>query len=231
MSDLTFNKIAGAVLATGLAIFLLREVSDIVFHEEELEKPGYAIAVAETTGGETAGPELPPDWGTLIPAADLAVGKTVGAKCISCHTFEAGAANGTGPNLFGVMGKKPGAHPGFAYSPAMAEYAAAHPQWGWENLNEFLKAPGKHIPGTKMTFVGLKKVDDRVAMMAYLHSLGSSLPVPAPNPAPAPAAAEGEPVSVEATGEPLPGGPAGQPTSGPAQAPTETPAQTPATAH
>ena len=44
MSDLTFNKIAGAVLATGLAIFLLREVSAIVFEKEEPEKAGYAIA-------------------------------------------------------------------------------------------------------------------------------------------------------------------------------------------
>ncbi len=204
MSDLTFNKVAGAVLATGLAIFMLREVSGIVFHHDEPEKAGYAITVAEATGGAAAGPELPPDWGALIPVTSIDAGKAVAAKCVSCHTFDAGAANGTGPNLYGTMGKKPGTHAGFAYSAAMTEYASTHPQWSWDNLNEFLKAPQKHIPGSKMTFVGLKKTEDRVAMIAYLHSLGSTLAVPAPLPAEAPAApaedaaAEGEPTTVEA---------------------------------
>jgi cytochrome c len=232
VSDLTFNKIAGAVLATGLAIFFLREVSDVVFEKEPPEKPGYAITVAETTeGGATA--EAPIDWGTVLPVANIETGKGVAAKCVSCHTFESGAANGTGPNLFGVLGKKPGSHAGYAYSPAMVEHGNKVGKWDYEDLNQFLKAPQKHVAGTKMTFVGLKKPEDRIAMIAYLHSLGSSLPFPAPNPAAA-APAEGEAIPAEgatsasAPGQPLPGGPTGTPTSGAAQAPTETAPQTPA---
>ena len=239
MSDLTFNKIAGAVLATGLAVFLLREVSGVVFEKHPPEKPGYAIAVALEGEGGGAEAEAPIDWGTVLPVANIETGKGVSAKCASCHTFEAGGADGTGPNLFGVLGRKPGGKAGYGYSPAMTEYGAANAQWGFVNMDAFLKAPTKHVPGTKMTFVGLKKPEDRIAMIAYLHSLGSSLAIPAPNPV-APAPAEGEAggtggMTAEgatdgaAAGEPLPGGATGAtPTSGAAAAPTQTAPQTPA---
>lgn len=192
MSDLTFNKIAGGLLATGLVIFGLRELTAIVFEHEPPEKAGYVVAVAAdaSEGGPAA--EVAPDWGTVIPVTSPDLGKAIAAKCASCHTFDAGGANGTGPALFGVLGRKPGSHPGFAYSPGMTEYAGSHPVWTWDELDQFVKAPQKHIAGTKMTFVGLKKQDDRVAMLAYLNSLGSTLPLPAPKPAAAPAAAPAE---------------------------------------
>ncbi|HEX6858679.1 MAG TPA: cytochrome c family protein [Caulobacteraceae bacterium] len=223
MSDLTFNKIAGAVLATGLAVFLLREVSAVVFEQEPPEKPGYAIAVAE--GGGEGGPaaEAPIDWGTVLPVADIEAGKAVAAKCASCHSFDPSGANGTGPGLYGVVGRKPGTHPGFNYSTAMVEHGAKVGKWDYEDLGEFLKAPQKHIPGTKMTFVGLKKPEDRIAIIAYLHSLGSSLPFPAPNPAVAAPAEDAAAAGAE-------GAESQAPASGAAQAPTETQPQTPAKA-
>lgn len=183
MSDLTFNKVAGAVLATGLAIVGLREISSGVFAPHPVEKPGYAIAVVEEAeGGAVA--EAPIDWGTVLPVADVKAGEAVFAKCKSCHTVDAGGANGTGPNLHGTLGKKPGTHPGFAYSQAMIEHGNKVGVWGYEEISEFLKAPQKHVSGTKMTFVGLKKPEDRIAVIAYLHAEGSTLPFPAPNPAP-----------------------------------------------
>lgn len=190
MSDLTFNKVAGAVLATGLAIVGLKEISSGVFASEKVEKPGYAIEVAEESGeGGGGGAEAPIDWGTVLPTADVKAGEAVFAKCKSCHTIDAGGANGTGPNLYGTLGKKPGTHAGFAYSPAMVEHGAKVGVWGYEEISEFLKAPQKHVAGTKMTFVGLKKPEDRIAVIAYLHSKGSTLPFPAPNPAAAAGAA------------------------------------------
>ncbi|MDO8296097.1 MAG: cytochrome c family protein [Caulobacter sp.] len=200
MSDLTFNKIAGGLLATGLVIFGLRELTTIVFEQEPPEKAGYAVAVAEEA---SAGPaaEVAPDWGTVIPVTNAEVGKAVAAKCASCHTFDAGGANGTGPALFGVLGRKPGSQPGFAYSAGMTEYAASHPVWTWDELDQFTKAPQKHIAGTKMTFVGLKKQEDRIAMLAYLHTLGSSLPLPAPKPAAAPAEAPASDAAAATAGD------------------------------
>ncbi|CAN7518325.1 cytochrome c family protein [Phenylobacterium sp. LjRoot225] len=186
MSDLTFNKVAGAVLATGLAIFGLRELSSGIFADEKVEKPGYAVEVAAETGGAAAAADVPPDWGTVLPKADVAAGEAVFAKCQSCHNF---TANGTGPDLLAVVGRKPGSEAGFAYSPAMEAFAAKQPIWDYEHVYEFVKNPQAYIPGTKMTFVGLKKQEDRINLIAFLHTKGSTLPIPAPNPAAAAPAA------------------------------------------
>jgi cytochrome c len=184
MSDeLGFNKIAGAVLATGLVIFGLGELTNIVFAHEAPAKAGYAITPAAEAGGEAAAVEAPIDWGTELPKADVAAGKTVSSKCQSCHNFDSGGPNMTGPNLFGVLGRAPGSHPGFAYSDGMKAFGAKQPIWDFEHVNEFVTAPQKYIDGTKMTFVGLKQRQDRINVIAYLHTLGSTLPIPAPNPA------------------------------------------------
>ena len=210
MSDLNFNKVAGALLATGLAIVGLRELSSGVFSQEKVEKPGYAVEIVEESAGGAVA-EVAPDWGTVLPTADVAAGEAVFAKCKSCHTDSSGGPNGIGPNLWGALGRKPGGHAGFAYSPAMTELGGKVPVWDYEHIYEFVKAPAKYLPGTKMTFVGLKKQEDRINLLAYLHTQGSTLPIPAPNPAAgaAPAAA-GEPTTTDAAAPAVPGGgPAG----------------------
>ncbi|RRN66414.1 cytochrome c family protein [Caulobacter sp. 602-1] len=206
MSDLTFNKIAGGVLLTGLIIFGLREASDIVFKKHEVEKAGYEIAVQEdSAGGGAAAADTPPDWNAVLTPANVAAGAAVSAKCAACHKLDASNANATGPGLWDVVGRKPAAHPGFNYSGAMKDFSAKTPVWDYDALYTFLKAPGKDVPGTNMTFVGLKKPEDRIAMIAYLHSLGSKLPVPPPRPAAAAAPAEGAPAA-DAAAPAAPGG-------------------------
>lgn len=236
MSGLGFNKVAAAVLATGLTIVGLNELSSVVYASHPAEKPGYAIEVVEAEEGGAAA-EVAPDWGTVLPVADIAAGQAVEKKCLSCHTFEAGGPNTTGPNQYGIVGRKPATVPGFAYSAAMVDYGAKNPVWGYDQLDQFLKAPSKHIPGTKMTFVGVKKQQDRINLIAYLRTLSASpLPIPAPNPAAAAAPAAdaaapaagaapaGVPVAAPAgtpPGNPS-GGPAGQaPAAGPGAAPTQ----------
>jgi cytochrome c len=204
MSDLTFNKVAGAALATGLAIFGLRELSNELFQFHPAAKMGYAIQpAAEAGGGEAAPVELPIDWGTELPKADVNAGKQVATKCQSCHNFDPGGPNQTGPNLYGVLGRQPGTHPGFAYSQGMLDFGKKQPVWDYEHINEFVTAPQKYIDGTKMTFVGLKQRQDRINVIAYLHTLGSNLPIPAPKPAAAPAAS-----GAPASGAPASGAPA-----------------------
>jgi cytochrome c len=80
MSDLGFNKIAGAVLATGLAIVGLNEVTNIVYKAEPVEKPGYAIEIPEEAGPGGAVAEIAIDWGTALPKADIAAGEAVAKK-------------------------------------------------------------------------------------------------------------------------------------------------------
>jgi cytochrome c len=235
MSDLTFNKVAGAVLATGLAIVGLRALSDGVFTKEPPAKPGYAVEVAAETGGGAAPADVPPDWGTVLPTADVAAGQATFAKCQSCHSL---TANGTGPDLMGVVGRKPGTEAGFSYSPAMQAFGAKQPIWDYEHLYEFIKNPQAYVSGTKMTFVGIKNPQDRVNLIAYLHTQGSSLPIPPPNPAAATAAAApaaagqptatGSTANAEVAGEKSnAGGPAGQGKGAPGGAPSQLTAANP----
>lgn len=228
MDGLGFNKIAAAVLATALGIVGLRELSSAVYAFHPTEKPGYMIEVAEEADAGGAAAEVPPDWGTVLPVADIKAGEAVHAKCLSCHNFDPGGPNGTGPGLYELVGRKPGTHGGFAYSEPMKAYGAANPAWTYEKLDAFIKAPAKDIPGTKMTFVGVKKQQDRINLIAFLRTLSPSpAAIPAPNPAAAAApaaeataapAGAGAPVSATATpgatpAAPTAAGPAAQPSS------------------
>jgi cytochrome c len=193
MSDLTVNKFLGAGLAAGLVIAALAVVPPMIFEKKPPAKAGYAITAVEEGGAGEAAPEAPPDWGTVLPTADAAAGEAKAtAVCGSCHKFDPAGTNSTGPGLYGVLGRQPGTHPGFAYSDAMKAFGAAHPKWDYQEVFDFIHGPQKYVSGTKMTFAGLKATPDRVNIIAYLHTLGSSLPVPPPNPkaaaaAPAPA--------------------------------------------
>ena len=226
-NDLTFNKILGGLLATGLVIVGLPQLSDIVFKPSVAEKPGYAITVQEdTAGGGAEAADVPPDWGTVLPAANVAAGADVANKCKSCHNLDNGGPNLTGPNLYGVEGRKPASHAGFAYSPAITEFSAKHPDWTYDDLYLFLKGPQADVPGTKMTFVGLKKPEDRINVIAYLRTLNASPPpIPAPNPKAAAAAAVPAAAAAPAPGAAATGAAVAAPKGAPAAAATPAPAE------
>jgi cytochrome c len=205
-NDLTFNKIAGGLLATGLAIVGLGELSSIVYKFEPAAKAGYAITVqADTGGGGGEAADVIPDWGTALPAANVAAGAEVANKCKSCHNLDAGGPNLTGPNLYGVEGRKPGSHAGFTYSASMTDFGGKNAAWSYDLLYQFLKNPQAYLSGTKMTFVGLKKPDDRVNVIAYLRTLNASPPpIPAPNPKAAAAPAAAAPAAAPAASSAAP---------------------------
>ncbi|HEY3948669.1 cytochrome c family protein [Phenylobacterium sp.] len=185
MSDLTFNKYAGAILGTCFLIAIVTQGSSMLFSEEKVAKPGFKVEVQEETGGAVVA-DVPPDWGTVLPKADVAAGQTVFAKCQSCHSL---TANGTGPNLTGVVGRHPATEPGFNYSDGMKAFGAKQPVWDYDHLYMFLHGPQAYVSGTKMTFVGLKQPQDRINLIAFLRTQGGTLPIPAPNPKAAAAAA------------------------------------------
>ena len=203
--DLKWNKIFGAGLGTALVILVVQQVSGAVYSTPSPEKMGYFVDAPEEAAGGPAEAVLPPDWGTVLPAADIAAGQAAFARCVACHTVASGGADGIGPNLFGVVGGPVMHRAGFAYSDAMAAHKAEAPTWGYDELDQFLTAPNRYVPGTKMSFAGLRDTPTRINLIAYMRSQGSEgFAVPAPDPSrqPGAAPAEGEaPVEGEAAAE------------------------------
>lgn len=171
-----FNTIAGWALFSGIVALGLGSVSAHYFKADKPHRPeqlGYTIEGVVEEGGEDAVP-----LATLLAEADVAKGESIFAKCTSCHTINQGGANGIGPNLYGVMGEPIGAgHGGFAFSSALKEVGGT---WTWEAMDAWLKSPKAFASGTKMTFAGLGKPEDRAAMLVYLNAQGSGLPLPPP---------------------------------------------------
>lgn len=181
--DDRFNTIAGWVLGAGIVALGGAIASDEYFKPHAPEKPGYEVADAEPAEGEgTAAAAAAVDIATLLPTADPAKGAEVFKKCTACHTADQGGANGIGPNLWGVMGKGHGHAAGFAYSDALKGVPG---NWDFQGMDKWLTSPRKYAPGTKMTFAGLAKPEDRANLIVYLNSQGSNLPLPAAGAAPA----------------------------------------------
>ena len=197
--DLKWNKIMGAALATALVVVGVQQITAAIYHTEAPEKMGYFVDAPEEAAGGAAEAVLPPDWGTVLPVADLTAGERAFARCAACHTINAGGADGIGPNLYGVLGGAVLHRPGFDYSPAMREHAAEAPTWTYDEMDQFLTAPGRYVRGTKMSFAGIRNTEERVALIAYLRAQGSSgYAIPAPDPARQPGAAEEAPAEGEA---------------------------------
>ena len=179
--DDKFNTIAGWVLAAGIVALGTSIVSGMYFAAHEPEKPGFEVADAAPVDGGGAAAKV--DIATLLPTADAAKGAEVFKKCTACHTITQGGANGIGPNLYGTMGEDIGhGKGGFAFSPALSGHGG---KWDFAAMDAWLTSPKKFAPGTKMTFAGLSKPEDRANLLAYLNAQGSNLPLPAPSAAPA----------------------------------------------
>jgi cytochrome c len=209
-----FNTIAGWTLGAGIIALGATLVTGEYFKHHHVEKGGYHVeGAAVVADGKAEAPIA-----ALLQTADVAKGEAVFKKCTACHTIAAGGANGLGPNLHGIMGKPIGKIAGFAYSPSVAGKGG---NWDWEAMNSWMKNPKGFIEGTKMSFGGLGKGEDRANLLAYLNSQGSNLPLPAAPAADAPAAA----APAEGAAAPAAGAAAPTPAAG-AAAPADAPAKT-----
>jgi cytochrome c len=178
MDSFEINKILGALLGTLLFTLALSIVAGGVFAPKMPAKPGYEIAVVETPAAGSAQAAVQPDEPieTLLAKADPQRGANAAKKCLVCHAFEKGGPNKVGPDLWSVVGRPRGAHPGFAYSAAMK---AKPGEWTFDDLNKFLANPRAFLPGTSMAFIGLNRPSERGDVIAYLNTLSDN-PKPLP---------------------------------------------------
>ncbi|HLG89638.1 MAG TPA: cytochrome c family protein [Alphaproteobacteria bacterium] len=96
---------------------------------------------------------------------DPEMGKRQFAPCTACHTTEEGGPDKVGPNLHGVIGRKAGTKPGFAYSDALKNSGIT---WDDAKLDAWIKKPAALVPGTKMAFIGISNDQVRANIIAYL---------------------------------------------------------------
>ena len=127
------------------------------------DEGGAAKAPAELTDAQRTAilASLPAPYN----GADLANGKARFAQCRSCHTLTEGGPDLVGPNLYGVFGRHVGSKPGYSYSEAVK---AADFVWDGPHLDKWLADPRGFLPGTKMTFPGIKVDADRRDVIAYV---------------------------------------------------------------
>ena len=172
------NKVFAAILLAGIIGLGAAFMAELVVAPEELETTAIFVDVeAEpvAAGGDDAVPSVLP----LLATADIALGESLASACVACHTFDQGGANGIGPNNWGVVGAAMGHIEGFGYSSAMQTLHDAGEVWSYEALNHFLYRPREFMPGTSMSYAGLRNVEDRAALIAWLRTL-SDTPEPLP---------------------------------------------------
>lgn len=208
LDRLTLYTVISAFWMAFLAILGVNIIGGIIMpkSDQPLEQFAYPIeaaeeeAVAEEGGGTTRESALP-----LLAAADPEKGKGVFRKCQTCHTLEQGGKNGTGPNLYAIIGAPIGDHNGFKASDSLKAIGG---EWTYEKLEDYLENPKRLAPRGTMSFAGLKKAQERADVIAYMrtfHDNPPPLPVieaqstaEAPAEAPADAAAPAEAAPAEA---------------------------------
>jgi cytochrome c len=217
MNSFELNKVLGAILGTCLALLALNITAGAIFSPEKPAKPGYAIAVKETGKEKATAEKKEVPIETLLAKASVDKGEAASKQCHACHTLTKGGPNRVGPNLWNIVGSERGeGRGGFNFSSAMKSKGGA---WTDEELNKFLAGPQQYIPGTKMTFAGVKDDGKRADLIAYLHTLSD-------NPKPLPKAAEAAPAGGEK--QPAEGKPGAAPAAGGQPAAAPKPAAPPA---
>lgn len=172
MKDLERNKVVAAIIIAGILTLTISKVADYLYQpEKNSDKRGYQVEGAdqESVASGTAAPvvEEKIDVPAFMAKADAAAGAEVFKKCMSCHADDTSGTHKIGPNLHGLANAAIARHADFSYSSAMKQKGGT---WTEENLFAFLKKPRDFVPGTKMTFPGLKDPKDIANVIKFLEA-------------------------------------------------------------
>lgn len=198
---LTWYTIISAFWLAFLAVLGVNIAGDLVMPEQHtVENFGYPVEVPEVeapTMAEASPDAQRPNIIPMIAVATTEAGNGVFRRCTSCHTVAADAKPMTGPNLHNVVGRAVGSHPNFAnYSDSLKAIGGA---WDYEKLDDYLENPKRLAPKGTMNFAGLKKAEDRAALIKFLMANTENAPPLPEVPAEAPAApAEAAPAAAPA---------------------------------
>lgn len=175
-NTMTMTKAAGALIGSLLFLLLAIWAGSAIYavstegHGDEAAAQAYTIPVESgDEGGNAAAADAGPSFDEVFASADAAAGEKVFGKCKSCHKID--GADATGPHLNGVVGRAVASVGGFNYSDAMKAHASEAPNWTPQALEEFLTNPKGVVKGTKMSFAGLSKIQDRANLIKYLETL------------------------------------------------------------
>jgi len=174
-----FYKVWGAALVAMTVALAIGIFINEATHAEHPEIKAYLVEVPDNGNQQVAAVPAEPviePIAPLLAAADAAAGEKAFKRCATCHTFEKGGPNKVGPNLYNVVGGNKGTGSGFAYSDALTAMGG---DWSYADLNAFLAKPKDFLPGTKMTFAGVKKAQDRANIVAFLRQYADT-PFPLP---------------------------------------------------
>ena len=165
---MTLTKTVSALCGALLAFLLIGWASETIYGSHgHGEQQAYAIDTGEEEAAtEVAEAEVP--FAELFAAADPAAGERLWRQCAACHQLN--GTDGTGPHLNGVVDRPKASVAGFGYSDAaLSQQGQA---WTPENLSAFLESPRAYMPGTRMTYNGMRDAGDRANLIAYLATTG-----------------------------------------------------------
>lgn len=165
LDTMTLTKTVASLCGGLLVLLLIAWWAEGLYHTAPPygTEQAYAIDTGEAEGGE-AEEVVEVAFADVYAAADAASGERLFRACSSCHSLESGD-NGTGPYLYNVVGRPKGEAVGFGYSDAMASQEG---EWTPENLDHFIESPRSYTPGTSMSYNGMRDIEDRANLIAYL---------------------------------------------------------------
>lgn len=171
------NAVTAALIGGALIVMVIMTLTDGLFpsggdHGDHEVKLAYTIDVPEDGAVAAAVEEVQgPSLAELLVTASADKGARQFAKCKSCHTIDKGGRNGTGPNLYGILGRNVAATDGFRYSGALTNQGGV---WDLALLDAWLASPKAAIPGNTMSFAGIRKPEQRADLIAYLNSFSDA---------------------------------------------------------